>query len=318
MKTRTAAVLVLLIALSSISALTLSEPAAAQPTQVTNNISLTYLNVQLTYPSEINPGQAFAVNVQANAKNTFTLQSLTLQIYYGDGTSLHSVATATVATNMNMNNGNKINKDIQATVPADALRTSLIAFVSESVKTASTGYSSNYYYSYYPYYDYYNPNYTYSCYDYYSCYYSSYPYYNSYYYPYYSYPSYSTYYTSSTDSGLGSLSYINATTPEYISLQSQYQALQQQLSQSQSQNQQLQQNLQNAQNQVSQKDATISDLNNQLASTHNNVLTFEIASGVLAVIAIILGVGLVLKGRGNTPKKTTGQSGDPYARKPEQ
>jgi hypothetical protein len=316
MKARTAAVLVLLIALSSISALTLSQPAAAQPTQVTNNISLTHLNVQLTYPSEINPGQAFTVNVQADAKNTFTLQSLTLQIYYGDGTKLQSITTATVASNMNMNNGNKINKDIQATVPAEALRTSLIAYVSESVKTASTAYSSNYYYSYYPY-DYYNPNYTNSCYDYYSCYYSSYPYYSSYYYPYYSYPSYSTYYTSSTDSGLGSLSYINATTPEYISLQSQYQALQQQLSQSQSQNQQLQQNLQNAQNQVSQKDATISDLNNQLASTHNNILTFEIASGVLGAIAIILAIGLVLKGRGNTPKKTE-QSGDPYAKRPEQ
>ena len=299
MKTQTAILLVLLIALSSISALALSQSAQAQPTQVTNNVSLTYLNVQLGYPSQINPGQTITVNVQASAKNTFTLQSLTLQVYYGDGTSLHSVTTATVASNMNMNNGDKINKDIQATAPADAPRTSLIALVSESVMPSY----ANYYYSSYPY-DY---NYYY------------YPYYDSYYsYPYYSYPSYSNYYTSSTDSGLGSLSYINATTPEYISLQSQYQALQQQLSQAQSQNQQLQQNLQNAQNQASQKDATISDLNNQLASTHNNVLTFGITSGVLVIIAIILGIALVFKGRGNTPKKTTEPNADPHAKKSEQ
>jgi len=299
MKTQTAILLVLLIALSSISALALSQSAQAQPTQVTNNVSLTYLNVQLGYPSQINPGQTITVNVQASAKNTFTLQSLTLQVYYGDGTSLHSVTTATVASNMNMNNGDKINKDIQATAPADAPRTSLIAVVSESVMPSY----ANYYYSSYPY-DY---NYYY------------YPYYDSYYsYPYYSYPSYSTYNTSSTDSGLGSLSYINATTPEYISLQSQYQALQQQLSQAQSQNQQLQQNLQNAQNQASQKDATISDLNNQLASTHNNVLTFGITSGVLVIIAIILGIALVFKGRGNTPKKTTEPNADPPAKKSEQ
>lgn len=311
MKIRTTTLFVLLIALSSISAVAVSQPAQAQPTQVTNNINLTYLNVQLTFPSQINPGQTLTVNVQATAKNVFNLQSLTLQVYYGDGTSLHSVTTATLASKMNMNNGDKINKDVQVTVPVDVPRTSLIALVSESV---STSYSN--YYSYYPYYDYYYPNYT--CSDYYSCYYSSYPYY-SYYYPYYySYPSYSTSYSPSTDSGLGPLSYVNATTPEYISLQSQYQSLQQQLNQAQSQNQQLQQNLQNAQNQASQKDAQISDLNNQLTSTHNNILTLEVASGVLAIIAVLLGIGIVLKGRGNTPQKTTVQNADPNSTKPEQ
>jgi len=315
MKMRTAILFVLLITLSSISAVALSQPAQAQPTQVTNNINLTYLNVQLTFPSQINPGQTLTVNVQANAKNVFNLQSLTLQVYYGDGTSLHSVTTATVASKMNMNNGDKINKDVQVTVPVDVPRTSLIALVSESASSYSS-YSS--YYSYYPYYDnYYYPNYT--CNNYYSCNYSSNPYYYSYYYYpyYYSYPSYSNYYTPSTDSGLGPLSYVNATTPEYISLQSQYQALQQQLNQAQSQNQQLQQNLQNAQNQSSQKDAQISDLNNQLTSTHNNILTFEVISGVLAIIAVLLGIGLVLKGRGNAPKKTT-ENADPYSRKTEQ
>jgi NADH:ubiquinone oxidoreductase subunit B-like Fe-S oxidoreductase len=71
------------------------------------------------------------------------------------------------------------------------------------------------------------------------------------------YPSYS--YGTSTDQAIAPLSYIKATTPEFVALQSGYQKLQQQVNQTQSQNRQLQIT-------ASQQSAAINQLNQQLAS----------------------------------------------------
>jgi len=145
---------------------------------------------------------------------------------------------------------------------------------------------------------------------------SYYPYSNSY----SSYPQYS--YVTLTDTGIAPLSYVNATTPEYTSLLSQYQAQQQQLSQAQSQNQNLQQqisqlqtqlqqlqnNFQNAQGTISQASSDNSNLNSQLndANSTNRHLTYlVIAFGAIAILALALGQ------RGGRPKKT--QSVNPYA-----
>ena len=152
---------------------------------------------------------------------------------------------------------------------------------------------------------------------------------NSYYYPYYgrSYPQYS-YYTTS-DSGVSTLSYVNATTPEYTSLQSQYQSQQQQLSQAQSQNQNLQQQvaqqnqeisqlqsqvqqlnqaLQAQQNAFSQKESDNSNLSSQLTtatSMNRDVTYLAVGFGLIAILALVLGH------RSNRPRKT--QSVNPYA-----
>jgi hypothetical protein len=275
-KSTTLVAIIVLIALVSFS-----QTASAQSTSISNSVSLTYTTVQLTYPSEVTPGQQVTVNVQASAKDYFNLQSLKVQVYYADGSTLRSLSTATIASNVYMKNGDKVNADIQTTIPAEAPRTSLVALVSETVRNTYYSYS----YDYYPW-NYYGGSSTY------------YPYY----YGYYAYPDY--YYASTTDIGIGPLSYIKATTPEYVTLQSEYQMVQQQLTQAQAQNQQLQQNLQDEQNKVSQRDATITDLNNQLASAHNSVQSLEILSGILAAVAIVLGVFLALKARGRSPQAT--------------
>ena len=240
----------------------------ADSTQVSNTVSLSYLNVKLTYPSEVLPGQSIIVNIQATARDSFRLQSLTVQVYFADGSSLRQLTSATVAKDLYMSRGDQINKDIQATVPPDAIRTSLVALVSEMTRVAYYDYS--YYYSYYPYY-YYYPSY-----------YGNYSYYYAY------YPSYS--YSSVTDDGIAPLSYIMATTPEYVSLQAEYQMLQLKLDQSQAKNQQLQQTLNAKQATIDQLNSSMNSLSQQLASAQSTILVLGVVSVTLAIIVVALTV----------------------------
>ena len=237
----------------------------AQPTQLSTTVSLTYLNVQLTYPSEVLPGQAATVNVQATAKASFHLNKLVVQVYYGDGNALHLLAAVSVANNTSLNNGDQISGSIQLSVPLAAPRTSIVALVSEIFRVPYYSYSSLYYPYSYLYFPSGNP---------------SRPYF------FYVYPPTNM---AAADDSLATLSYVKATTPEYVTLQSEYQALQQQLAQSQSDNQKLQQNLQNTQNTLAQANSIIAGLNQQLSSTQTQLETFEAISAILVAIAVVLG-----------------------------
>ena len=266
-----AAVLILIAVFAA--SLFVNPSAYAQSTQVTNNVTLEHLNVQLTYPSEVLPGQSITINLQAKAKDSFRLTSLVIQVYLANSSSLRQLTSTTVAQDLSMSSGAQISKDIQVPVPLDAPRTSLIAVVSESVRM------TYYYYSYwYPYW---------------------YPY-DNYSWPYfYAYPSY--YYRTVADDAIAPFTYVKATTPEYVVLQSQYEQLQQSLNQAQAQNQQLQQDLQNAKNTIAQRDSTVADLNKQLTSLQNTLTMVEGIAVILA-IAIIALVGLYFR-RGKTSVK---------------
>jgi len=260
--------------------------AHAQAAQTSYTVNLSYFTVQMAYPSQVNPGDLVTVNMQANAKNSFTSASVTAQIFYVDGNSLHQLTSVTLNNNGYVNSGSALNKQITFTVPQNAPRTSLFASITENVQTA---YANSYYYPA-------NNNYS-SPYCYYDVYcgygYNYYPYSSSY----YAYPSNS--YSTATDSGVAPLSYIKAQTPEYITLQSQYQTAEQQLNQTQAQNQQLQQQLQNAQNTLAQRNATIANLNQQLNTNQNTNTTLEAAAGGLGILAIIFGAFAVhYRGKG--------------------
>jgi len=123
-----------LVLLVIVVALCMNPLVYAQSSQVVGRVSLTHLNVQLTYPSEILPGQSVTVGVQAQAKSSFQLASLTMQVYYVDPTQLNlrQVASATVAQGLTMSSGGQINKAVQVTIPTDAPRTSLIARVART------------------------------------------------------------------------------------------------------------------------------------------------------------------------------------------
>ena len=272
----------LIIALAIlIASIAYGQFAVAQPTQTTYTVNLAYMSVQVSYPSEVLPGDSVTVNVQANAKSNVNLVTLTATIYYADGANLHQLASATLGNNYYMSSSGTLTKQIQFSIPQDAPRTSLIATLSENVQVAY--YSYSYYPAYYYGYNYYNDSSPY-------CYYYPYCYYD---YGLAYYPSYS--YSSSSDSGIAPLSYIKATTPEYVSLQTEYQMIQQQLTQSQAENQQLKQNLQDAQNTLSQKNSTIAELNQQLTSARSTIGTLEVVSVTLAGVAIALGIFSVYK-----------------------
>ena len=134
--------IVLLVMLASIFA---SQSVFAQSNQITSTVSLTHLNVQLTYPSQVLPGQSATINLTAQAKDSFQLANLTVQVYLADQNNLRQLVSTTVAQNTMMPSGNQINKQIQITVPSDAPRTSLVALVTESV--SMTPYSYPYAYA---------------------------------------------------------------------------------------------------------------------------------------------------------------------------
>jgi hypothetical protein len=283
-------VAILVILVASIS---LSPFAFAQSSQASYSLNMTYLTVQLTYPTEVLPGDSVTVSIQATAKSRINGASLTAQIFYPDTSSLHQLASTTLSSNYYMNTGSSLSKQIQFTIPTNAPRTSLVAVLTEKVQAV---YASYYYYP-----AYYNYSYPY-CYNYYG--------YYDYCYNYTYYPAYS--YAITTDSGVAPLSYVKATTPEYVSLQSQHQnltsqyqslqsqlqAVQQQLAQSQAQNQQLAQNIQNQQNTLAQRDSTIASLNQQLSLTQNTNATYEAVAVGLAIIAAIFGLVAVREHRG--------------------
>jgi len=274
MKPKIIVPIVLLVILASIFA---TRSVLAQTSQVTSTVSLSHLNVQLTYPSQVLPGQAVTINLTAQAKDNFQLTSLTVQVYLADQSNLRQLLSTTVTQNTVMTSGNQINKQIQVTVPSDSPRTSLVALVTESIGLTSNSYAygnpywngyNNWYGASYPYYYYSNP----------SIYYGSY-YFGSY---------LSSNYQSSSDNAIAPLSYVLATTPEYAALQSQYQQLQAQNQQFQTQNQQLLQQLQALQNSTAQKDSTINNLNNQLFSARATTTLVGIVAVVLAIAVVAL------------------------------
>lgn len=263
MRTRTIGVILLLALFAGMFA---SQSVFGQSTQVSSNVNLSHLSVQLTYPFEVLPSQSVTVSVKAQAKDSFQLTSLTVQVLLADQGNLRQLTSTTIAQSLWMASGNQVSKDIQATVPINASRTSLIALVSENTQLTSFDYSQFYYPYWYGAYGYAN--------------YSNYPFY------YTLYPSYS--YATASDDAVTSLSYVRATTPEYRDILAQYQLLQQKLNQTQAQNQELQQNLQTAQGAISQKDSTIADLNRQLSSTQSTTTLLGAIAVILAVVAIAL------------------------------
>jgi len=287
MKTKIIAPIALLVILASIFA---TQSALAQSNQAVSAVNLNHLNVQLTYPSQVLPGDLAIINLTAQAKDTFQLSSLTIQVYLADENNLWQLLSTTVAQSTFMLSGDQISKQIQVTVPSNAPRTSLVAQVTESVSMNSYP-NSQYAYPYL------NCNAN-------LCSYGSYPYY-FYSSPSFYYSSYQTYnYQPSSDDAIAPLSYVPATTPEYVALQSQYQQLQ-------TQNQQLRQQLQALQNSTAQKDSTISSLNNQLSSVQGTNTLVEIVAAILAIAVAAL-AALHLKStrtpdtESRSPPNTTG------------
>ena len=245
------------VAVLLLSSLSLSQ-GLAQQTQTSYTVNLSSFTLQVTYPSEVMPGDNVTVNVQATPKTTGTyLQTLTAAVYYGDTSGLHTITTQTIVSNPVNGYGTystgSFNKSFTVNVPQNAPRTSLVAIFSETIQ------SNNYnYYNYPSYFGYlYNGN----------------PLFYSY------YPSYST----TTDDAIAPLSYVKATTPEYVALQSEYQMLQQQLNQTQAQNQQLQTT-------ISQQSSTINLLGQQLASANSTAQTYQDLTLGAIIIAVALAV----------------------------
>jgi len=233
------------------------------------------------------------------------LESLSAQIFLAEGGNLQQLASITIVSNQNVVSGNTFTKDIRVMVPPDSPRTTLFAEFTEIV---DIHYVNAYSYNYYEYpYDYDCSYYTYASYD------------NMQYYCYYPYnshnanPTYSYY--STADTGISPLSYINATTPEYTALLSQYQSAQQQINQLgqlngqlQTQNQLLQQNLKSAQGSISQQNSNNNNLTAQLTAANSAKQELTYLAAGLGIIVIALGT--IASRKGHTRKT---QSVNPYA-----
>jgi hypothetical protein len=239
-------------------------PAFAQPTQLSYRVNLNSFTLQVTYPSEVMPGDTVTVNIHGSPNsNSVYLQSLTVTVYYADATGLHQLGTQNLVSNSANGYGyyvssttESFSKSFTVNVPQNASRTSLVAIFSETVQ------SSNYYY-----YNYWS--FGYPCAD---------PVFCGY------YPSYGT----TTDDAIAPLSYIKATTPEYLTLQ-------QQMNQTQAQNKQLQTT-------ISQQSTVINQLNQQLTSANGTAQTYQMVSVVFVIIAVALAAFNVYQLRSKTQK----------------
>jgi len=258
-------------------------PTSAQSTQtqVSYTVNLNSFNLKVTYPSEVTPGNNVTISILGTPKAADVyLQTLTVTVYYADASGLHQLASQALVNNQANSysyygtsmTGN-ITKTLSVNIPQNAPRTSLVALFFET--TQFNNY--NYYDDYGPYpfsYWYYRD-----------------PIFLSY------YPSYSA----ETDQAISPLSYINATTPEYVALQSEYQQLQQQLNHAQTQNQQLQTS-------ITQQNATISQLNQQLTSANTNSQNYETAAVLFAIIAVALAVLSIYEIRSKGKLKTSNET----------
>jgi len=284
---------IFLVVVLSLASFSLFNSVFAQSTQY--NVKLGAYSLQVTYPADVTPGETVTVNVQGSPTvNGVYLQSLTATIYYTDSSGLRQLQTETLAVGSTPNAYNNFvsygyygsfDKSFTVNVPDNATATSLVAIFSETVMPKYQGWNpaypnDQYYQSHYN-----NP----TSYPYYSYYPYSlmYPYLPAYpYYPPYTtyttppYPAYSPSNGYGSDQAVASLSYVNATAPESVTLQSANQVLQQQINQTQAQNQQLQAKL-------SQQNSTLSQLNEQLTGINQTVETYQALSVVFAIVVVV-------------------------------
>jgi len=271
----------------------LFSPAFGQSTQSSYVAKLKSYTLQVTYPSEVMPGDSVTVNVQGNPTGVYGLylQSLIVTIYYANGSSLHQLATENLVVSGSPNAYNNylsygysgsFSRNFTVNVPENASGT-LVSLFSETILPRYQGWAPyspstpNYPYSSFPYYPY-TPSYPN---------YPSYPYSPSTpYYPYFPYYSqYSPPNSYNSDQAIAPLSYIKANTPESAALLSENQMLQQQLNQTQNQNQQLQAKLSQQNAIINQQNATI---NQQLVGMNGTIQTYQILTLGLSVLAVIL------------------------------
>ena len=229
------------------------------------------------------PGDTVSMSVQANPKSSGVyLQNLTASIYYADAAGLHLISTQTIVSNSANSYGSYVTgsfvKNFTVSVPQNAPRTSLVAVFSETVH-------STYYYGY-------------------PCDVEIFLGYCTFQYGWY--PSYP--YKTTTDDAIAPLSYIEASTPEYISLQSTYQMVQQQLNQTQLQLKQSQTQNQQLQNVISQQNATINQLNQQLASANGMAHTYQLVALGLGILVLVLAVFAVYQWRTKQKKEKTAEA----------
>jgi hypothetical protein len=271
----------ILVTAAILLSLSLPSLAFAQPAQISYTVTLNWFSLQVTYPSEVMPGETLNVSVQGTPESTGVyLQNLTAAIYYADASGLHQLASQTLVSNpayvyayYGAPPTGSFSVSFTVNVPRDAPRTSLMAVFSET--TQYNNYYSNYYYEPYPfaYWYYRNP-----------LFYSFYP-----------------AFTASTDEGISPLSYIKATTPEYVTLQSAYNMVQQQLNQTQTQNRQLQTT-------ITQQNATISQLNQQLTSANTTAQTYKAVAAVFVIIAVALAAFSIYQMRSKAKMKNISET----------
>jgi cell division protein FtsB len=230
----------------------MNQSVYAQSNSVLNTVSLKRLNVQLIYPSQTLPGQPVTVSLLATAKNSFWLASLNIQVYFAEPGST-SLRQLTSAT---------VAQNLLLATGGQISKGIQVSVPQDAPRTSlialvseSETIVNNVAES----------------------------------------PALlqaTPVYITVSDNAVTPLTLIEAATPEYVALQSQYRQLQQTLNQTQAQNRKLQQDLQSAKDAIAQKDLTIADLNMDLNTQLNrHLIPLEVIS---AILAVALGTILVL------------------------
>jgi len=174
---------------------------SAAPDQ--RRFSLVYFDVDVAYPANGKPGETITASITATAKKDCEVQDLSVELFvYSASGDPRSIGSTSIAKQVSVVSGNSFQKSAAYTIPTDAPRSFLMAVASETIRTYSYTYS--YYYGY-PYWWWYNAS----------------RYWWGWYPVYYGWRSYAD----TVDKEAGPLTYVLATTPEYIQLKADYDKL---------------------------------------------------------------------------------------------
>lgn len=165
--------------------------------------SLAYFDIYFSYPANGKPGETITVTLTATAKKNCEVQDISVEFFaYSISGEPRLIGSTSIVKQASVVSGNSFQKSVSLTIPMDAPRSFLMAVASETVRTYSYTYS--YYYTY-PYWWWYNAT----------------RYWWGWYPAYYGWRTY----TDTVDKSTGPVTYVLATTPEYIQLKADHDKL---------------------------------------------------------------------------------------------
>jgi hypothetical protein len=130
-----------------LSSVTGPSSAGSHGIQTSTMLKLDYVNVQLSYPAIVMPGETATLNAKAVSHDNFELDSLDVHLYVPTQNNIKLIGDGNVVRGVIMTTNSEVSRDITFTVLPDAPAGSLLVVVTEDVRFPPTANSFGYGYA---------------------------------------------------------------------------------------------------------------------------------------------------------------------------